>query len=204
MTQLLDTDGERKYLTSGEEDAFMAELQHIDDFSKRVFCLTMFYTGGRVTEVISLTPRKIDYSAGKIVYRTLKQRQKVRYRAVPMPSDLASALASLIQLKGIGPDERIWKFCRQTGLNAVKQVMARIHVSGSRATTRGLRHTFSTSNIENGVTIGTLRKWLGHARIDNTVIYLDFAGAEELAFASRRWKKLPKSEKCLAQTPDKT
>ncbi|WP_309385735.1 tyrosine-type recombinase/integrase [Cerasicoccus frondis] len=202
MSQLLDSIGERKYLTGGEEAAFLAEVHRMDDFAKRVFCVTMLYSGGRVTEVISLTPRNIDFSAGKVVFRTLKQRKKVRFRAVPMPSDLASMLAELIEQNQIGLDDRIWEFCRQTGLNIVKKAMTRIHVSGSRATTRGLRHTFATSNTEDGVKFSTLRTWLGHARMENTAIYLDFTGAEERAYAERRWEKLSLSQKALARNPD--
>ena len=203
LTQLIDSSGERKYLTDDEEAAFLAEVHLMDDFSKRLFCLTMLYTGGRVSEVIALTPKKIDYSAGKIIYRTLKQRGKIRYRAVPMPDELASELALLIETKNIGSDEQIWKFVRQTGLNIVKEVMERIGIMGSRATTRGLRHTYATSNSEDGVKFSTLRNWLGHSRMENTAIYLDFMGAEERAYAQRRWQKLSKVKKPLARKPHK-
>jgi hypothetical protein len=43
------------------------------------------HTGARISEVLALTVDSVDMDGGAIVFKTLKQRQKTRYRAVPVP-----------------------------------------------------------------------------------------------------------------------
>jgi len=203
VTELLDPQGERKYLIDGEQRSLLIEIHSCGNVAQRAFCLTLFYTGARISEVLALRPQRIDFADDKIVFQTLKQRRAIRHRAVPMPPELSSLLRLVIKQNQIGPDDRIWNFSRQHGLNIIKRLMHQAGIYGSRATSRGLRHTYATSNIENGVPLPKLQKWLGHARLENTAIYLDFTGEEERAYAQRRWKKFALAKNPLARKPYK-
>ena len=57
----------------------------------RTLCETLHYTGCRPSELIEITPARIDLSGGTVTLRTLKKRrdksggQKAVYRTVPVP-----------------------------------------------------------------------------------------------------------------------
>ncbi len=51
----------------------------------RTFCLTLAYTGCRISEALELTPERVDLSDKSITFRTLKQRDKIKYRS-PSPA----------------------------------------------------------------------------------------------------------------------
>jgi len=54
---------------------------------------TLHYTGCRTTELIEVTPARIDLSGGTITLRTLKKRSDDagRPKIVPVPSDYDTA-----------------------------------------------------------------------------------------------------------------
>jgi len=58
----------------------------------RTLCLTLHYTGCRVSEALALTPKRVDLSGKVIVLETLKKRRSGVYRAVPVPGDMLDTL----------------------------------------------------------------------------------------------------------------
>ena len=82
--ELFTSDGKRKYLTADERDRFIEAAQDHERGEVRTFCLVLVYTGCRISEALALTPSSIDFSARIITFRTLKQRQRVTHRAVPV------------------------------------------------------------------------------------------------------------------------
>ncbi|HRD76437.1 MAG TPA: tyrosine-type recombinase/integrase, partial [Hyphomicrobiaceae bacterium] len=52
---------------------------------------------------------------------------------------------------------------------------------------KGLRHAFGLHAIRCGVPLNLVQRWLGHASITTTVIYLQALGPEEREFAARMW-----------------
>ena len=91
-----------------------------------MFCTVLHDTGGRVSEVLALTPKQIDFNAQAIVFETLKKRRKGIYRAVPVPSDtlmvhgLDEALKSI--KRGI-QNKPLWLWSRMTAWRKVLAVM---------------------------------------------------------------------------------
>ena len=113
--------GERKYLTPGERDAF---LKAAEDAARevRTFCGTLVYTGCRISEALALTADRVDLKAGVLVFESLKKRQSGIYRAVPVPPvfldtlDFVHDLQSVKKRKGRGRDVRLWEWSRVTGM----------------------------------------------------------------------------------------
>ena len=97
-SELLTIDGKRKYLTQDEQGRFLAAAADLDSAEVRTFCMTLAYTGCRISEALELTPEHIDLSAMAVRFRTLKQRGKDVYRLVPVPSpeDFIARLAALV------------------------------------------------------------------------------------------------------------
>jgi integrase len=90
--ELFTSDGNRKYLNAAELDAFVLAAANQERAEVRTFCLVMAHTGCRISEALALTPSRIDLAEQAITFRTLKQRDTLRYRAVPVPASTLDAL----------------------------------------------------------------------------------------------------------------
>lgn len=189
---LYDPEGNRKYLTALERSAFLSAAERRTP-EVRTFCRTLAYSGARISEVLALTARQIDRSAGVIIVESLKKRRRGMYRALPVPAALLDELEQVHGLRSRQTDpvlhsEPLWKWCRTTGWQHVKSCMEDAGVSGRQATPKGLRHGFGVGVLQSGVPINLLKKWLGHSRLATTEIYADAVGAEEQAIANRFWQ----------------
>lgn len=189
---LYDRKGRRKYLTASERNAFLAATHNLPA-AERTFCLTLAYTGARISEVLSVLPRQIDQTTRCVVYETLKQRRRGIFRAVPIPADFLSEIDQIHKLYAAQLDpalciKRIWPWSRTTAWARVRACMAIAGISGPHASPKGLRHSFAVSALQAGVPINFVRRWLGHARLSTTEVYCDAIGEEEQDIAMRFWK----------------
>jgi len=159
-----------------------------------LFVLVLLWTGARVSEVLSLTASSFQLESGFVSIRTLKRR-KPFVREIPLPGWLVEAierqfLISQRQRTTRLCGKRLWTFTRWTGWRLIKQVMFMAGISGPRACPRGLRHGFGVGAAQAGIPVTLLQRWLGHARLATTAIYLDVAGPEEREIAARFREKL--------------
>ena len=150
------------------------------------FLLTLFYTGCRISEALNLTAERVDLTGKLLVFETLKRRRRGHYRAVPIPDVLVRLLRQL--LRDINPSERIWKMSRSTAYRLVKAYMALADVRGVQACPKGLRHGFAVACLDQDIPLPTVQKWMGHAKLETTAIYLDVSGSEERQLARRLWE----------------
>ncbi|HYM00801.1 MAG TPA: site-specific integrase [Blastocatellia bacterium] len=192
MSVLYDREGNRKYLTVSERTAFLRVAQKLAP-EVRTFCLVLAYTGARLSEVLELTPMRIDIEARLVILESLKKRRRAIFRAVPIPLELLTELDRVhgIKFARQQPDlaeRRIWGWCRTTAWARVKECLRAADVAGSQAVPKGLRHAFAVGALQAGVPINFVRKWLGHSRLSTTEIYADAVGEEEQAIAARFWK----------------
>jgi len=191
---LYDRAGNRKYLVARERLAFvkMAATERPD---VATFCLTLALTGARISEVLALTPERIDIADAAIVFETLKQRKKGVFRAVPAPRLLLRQLDSVHGISAALTDParrsaRLWSWGRTTAWSHVKRVMTRAGITDAFAKPKALRHAFGIEAQQNSVQLNMVQKWMGHARIETTAIYSGALGSEERALASKTWKNL--------------
>jgi integrase len=63
-----------------------------------IFCLTLAFTGARISEVLALVPKRIDVSDSAIVFETLKQRKRGVFRALPISRELLTWLETTHEL----------------------------------------------------------------------------------------------------------
>lgn len=189
---LFDKEGNRKYLNAREREAFHKAAMRLEDPHERCFVLIVFHTGCRISEALALTAAGVDRAERLVLLKTLKQRKKVRIRAMPIPDELVKALAE--QVVSLPGSERLWGFCRTTAWKIIKRCMADAGLTGLKAAPKGLRHGFAIACISAGVPLPTVQRWLGHASLHTTSIYLDFVGDDERKLAEKVWKPL-KSDK---------
>lgn len=188
---LFGPQAQRKYLNAAERRRFVQAARrapcHIG-----LFCLTLRWTGARISEVLALTPCAIDIESGTASILTLKRRKRGIVRQVPLPPALLRKLDHVFGLCRAQRDARlatlrIWRWSRTTAWRYVKAVMATAGITGMPGMPKGLRHGFGVHAIHSKVPPHLLQKWLGHASLRTTAIYCDVIGAEEHACAARMW-----------------
>jgi site-specific recombinase XerD len=72
--------------------------------------------------------------------------------------------------------------------------MALASVAGGMACSKGLRHGFAVACLAQKIPLSTVQKWLGHARMETTAIYLEVSGDEESRNVSRRQGSVEESQ----------
>ena len=188
---LFDHTGRRKYLTGEERLRFLAAAARADR-RIRTLCMTLTFTGCRISEALALTPGRIDMDGGLIVFETLKKRRHGVFRAVPVPGELTEALDLVHGIRESRrrnrEDSLLWPISRMTAWRQITAVMKAAGIRGPQASPKGLRHGFGVAAIEAGIPLNMLQKWLGHAQLSTTAIYAEAMGEEEMALARRLWQ----------------
>jgi integrase/recombinase XerD len=115
-------------------------MDRVNDYSARV----LFWSGGRISETLSLTPGAIDIDGGSIALLTLKRRKRGMVRQVSLLRSVIRELSEFNLPKAqVDPEmttRRPWPWSRITAWRLVKQVMLEARVVGSQACPKGLRH----------------------------------------------------------------
>jgi integrase len=181
--------GRRKYLTPDERARFIAAARACQRSELKTFCLTLAYTGCRISEGLAILPHAVEAGAGFIAVKSLKKRNgAIVIREIPVPADLFTALDEVHRLAEADPDRPLWGWCRSQAWLLVKSVMRGAEITpGIHATPKGLRHGFGIHAIRSGVPVNLVQRWLGHARLETTMIYLQALGSEEREIARRMW-----------------
>ncbi|ARW18594.1 integrase [Komagataeibacter diospyri] len=150
--QLFDRDGSRKYLTVAERARFLRAAEQAPR-EARTLCMTLAWSGCRLSEALALTADRVDLAGGVLVFATLKKRQDGVYRAVPVPPsflealDLVHGIREAQRRRGHGAAARLWPWSRMTGWRAVHAVMDAAGLSGPAASPKGLRHAFGVAAV---------------------------------------------------------
>lgn len=196
--RLYDTTGNRLYLNAEERAAFLAAARR-QSARDRTLCETLHFTGCRPSELLEITPARVDLSGGTVTLRSLKKRkdasgrQKIVYRSVPVPPDYLDTLDTAHDLRRAqGTRKRaqlpLWPIGRTRVWQIVKRVMIEAGIPDApQRSPKGLRHGFGVNATVNGIPLHMLQKWLGHAQLSTTAIYADAVGQEEQDIAARMW-----------------
>ncbi len=113
-----------------------------------------------------------------------------RFRAVPIPDSLVKLLGE--HLANTNRCNLVWSFSLVTAYRVIKGFMTQAGIEGAMACPKGLRHGFAVACIAQNIPLPTVQKWLGHAKLETTAIYLSVSGDEERNLARRLWSHLKK------------
>jgi integrase/recombinase XerD len=190
---LYGSTGSRKYLNAAERRRFIRAARRAP-LDVQLFCLVLSLSGGRISEILALTPAAIDLDSGVANIVTLKRRKRGIVRQVPLPRSVLNELSHVFHLRRRQRDpdsayRRIWRWSRTTAWRRVKEVMTAANVSGTPAMPKGLRHGFGVNAFQSYVPPHLVQRWMGHATLRTTAIYADVIGPDERAFAARMWAK---------------
>lgn len=179
---------QRKFLTTDERTNFIKSAQNFSP-KEKTFCLTVANTGCLIIEALNIQFIDIDFEKRHIAIRTLRKRNGVPIRYVPLSNALLIELRTAhynSELK-FTSTERIWSWSRGTGYRKIINVMERSEISGLHATPLGLRHSFGIHCIEKEIPLNFIQKWMGHSSIEITCQYLQLFKQDEHEFAKRIW-----------------
>ena len=88
-SSLFDRNGVRKYLTARERLAFVYAASNETE-AVSTFCLTLAFTGARISEVLALTINRVDAADEAIIFETLTLVSKPR-KSMRVPSETRNA-----------------------------------------------------------------------------------------------------------------
>jgi integrase/recombinase XerD len=113
-------------------------------------------TGGRISEILALTPAAIDLDSGAANITTLKRRKPDIVRQVLLPRGVLHELNHVFKIRQSQRDpdsanRRIWRWSRTTAWRRVKEVMPAATVSGTPAMPKGLRHCFGVNAVQSQI-----------------------------------------------------
>lgn len=182
-TSAYDLEGNRKYLNRAENRRFLKSVTLLP-FERELFCLVIYYTGCRISEALNLKPENIEFDSNIISIRCLKKRGEIVYRRVPVPWLFMRKLKKL----DMNGRKRIWNFSRTTGWRIMRKVMKHAGIEGTKACSRGLRHSFGVRSIMQRVPLHIVKGWMGHTKMSTTSIYVNVQGEEERKWIRRTWE----------------
>ena len=188
---LFDGRGRRKYLVPSERREFIRAAIRVGG-EAGTFCAVLAFCGARISEVLALTPERIDIRNGAIVFETLKRRERGIFREVPVPRQLIGYLDRVYGIRAAQGNstrcnQRLWPCSRPTAWRRVKFVMRLAGIPDAQAKPKALRHAFAIEGIQERISLTLLKKWLGHAKLETTEIYATPLGREERALARLMW-----------------
>ena len=138
--------------------------------------IEMFYaTGMRLSELIGLNDRDVDFSSVQIKVTGKRNKQ----RLIPFGEELREAMAGYMKLRDDAlPGKAEAFFVKEDGkaLNSslvcklVKRSLSEV-VSIKKRSPHVLRHTFATSMLNHKADLGAVKELLGHNNLSTTEIY---------------------------------
>lgn len=185
---LYGRDGRRKYVTPSERQQFMLMAEQTPGLVA-LLGLVLAHTGCRISEALALRLSSVECQECFIAIRSLKKRGLIVVREIPVPAALIARVLKECVVTA-HPDARLFPWSRGWAWHLIKSGLLTSGCrTGPHCTPKGLRHGFGIQAIRSGVPLTLVRKWLGHASLETTAIYLDVVGIEEREFAERMWSK---------------
>jgi len=164
------------YLTREEVSRLAAACHGRNRLRDELLIHTLFQTGVRISEALSLTPRRIGSQEGGAVLYILGKGGKSRL--VACPDSLAHRLKSFAFDRNLGLDDRIFKINRKRAWQVIKEAAERAGIS-KRVYPHLFRHSGAIERLRQTGNPRALQIHLGHASPFMTMRYLSTLTAEE-------------------------
>ena len=166
------------FLKEGDMDKLLDEVDFGEGFKgcRDHLIIEMFYaTGMRLSELIDLDDRDVDYSASLLKVTGKRNKQ----RLIPFGDELKDAMLEYVNIRNEAVSERSEAFfIRESGerlykslvYDIVKRNLSKV-VTLKKRSPHVLRHTFATTMLNNEAELGAVKELLGHSSLATTEIY---------------------------------
>ena len=163
-----------EYLDAHEVDAL---IRAAPNPRARLLFLIEWRAGLRISEALSVEIHDLSLDSDRPTIR-VRRGKGSKARIVPMDAELHAALTSALQFGNVGQDDRLVRTSRSTADRWIKKAAARamelgVIAPGRRVSNHTLRHSYARHLLLHGRPINFVSRWLGHASIHPTLIYLE-------------------------------
>jgi integrase/recombinase XerD len=156
--------------------------QACETHEEKLVIWTLLDTGLRVAELASLTRGNLDWQTHRLMIygKGGPYGKQSKRRVIPLSSRVRPVLEGHLALHdktqlGIRTIQRL-----------VKHVANRAHIQRP-VSPHVLRHTFSVTCVQKGISTRALQDILGHDRLATTEIYLNLSPEEAISEFNRKW-----------------
>ena len=162
-----------EYLDRPEVEALIAAAPH---GRAKLLMLMQWRAGLRVSEAIAVERRDLTLGVDRPTLR-VRMGKGHRARVVPVHPELETVLMMYLALLPRGHQGPLIGVARQNAWAWVKQSLRLCEKAGQIAPgrkigTHTLRHSYARHLLMHGVPINYVSRWLGHATLSTTLIYL--------------------------------
>ena len=139
--------------------------------------LVQWRAGLRISEAIALDVADLTLDADRPTLRVRWGKGR-RARIVPIHPELRAAFTNLLTYGGVKKG-RLIKVSRSTASRWIKEkalpkaIESGVIPYGRPVTTHTLRHSAARHWLAHGIQINVVSRWLGHASLQTTLIYLE-------------------------------
>jgi integrase len=169
-----EDEGRIRWLSSREEAALIAALQHLGQDEMADYVAVAIDTGCRLTELVEAKRDQLD---GR--WLRLWDTKNGTPRSVPLTDRALNLLARRLPWSFTGPVLRYW----------FKKAKALIGITDEEFVIHSLRHTCATRLVERNVNLRVVQKFMGHKDIKTTLRYAHVSD-ELLALAATKLSSL--------------
>lgn len=156
-------DREVTFLDEGELERF---LKSPEDPRDRAILETLFSTGLRVSELVSLKHAEIDLDRGEFSVRGKGSKIRVVFLSAPARAAIKTYLAKRTDI-----EPELFPLTPRSVQRIVKKYAIKAGIIGKSVHPHTLRHNFATDLLRNGADIRSVQAMLGHASVTTTQIY---------------------------------
>lgn len=148
---------------------------------KHLLISLLWQTGARVSEILGIRVKDIDFYNKSLRITTLKQKKRPQ-RAIPIQGNLLGLLGAYMASNELKRDGFILDITRQRAHQIVREAVSKAGLDDERAHPHTFRHSFAVFAVLSGVPILVIKSWLGHSNIQNTLIYMQVMGNDTRGF----------------------
>ncbi|MBI5748490.1 MAG: site-specific integrase [Nitrospinae bacterium] len=168
-----------KYFTKPEMDSV---LESVRDNSKKHLLINMLWqTGVRISELLKVKVKDIDFYAKTIKVASLKRRKKLQ-RVIPIQAGLIGEIGVYTAINKLQNEGRLFNFSRHRAYHIIRKTVLKAGLDPERAHPHTFRHSFGVHAVLNGVPIIVIKNWMGHSNINSTLIYMQVLGSDTRQF----------------------
>ncbi|KEI00137.1 tyrosine-type recombinase/integrase [Clostridium botulinum] len=156
-------------LTNDEAIRMIKETEKARDLRAKAFICTLYYTGMRVSEAISVLSKDINEDSIRILGKGRK------YRNVLIPKKLKKIWKDYMTVRINNSDKlftgREGGISRFTALNIVKKYGGMAKIKKDKVYNHAFRHLYCINLVDRGIPIDAVKDLAGHENISTTTIY---------------------------------
>jgi integrase len=131
-------------------------------------------TGRRISEVLLLTTRDVDFEGRVITWRILKKRRADYYVTLPMSQRLEEVIRRYVVFNAVS--DALFPISRRQAEYDVKKALGEVGLRGWRP--HDLRHAFILEALIRNKSIELVRRWTQHSSYKELLEYARVVGLE--------------------------